>query len=670
MRGVIVVTETMLTIGSLVVGIILLVVVFSTVFSHQATSVEDTALISLARSLEVSIDRVAASASSSMVTHEFPDSVKSGVNLRVFLDQKGMEITFLDTNRSVKRSFAASMHIDQTYSFDNPQKLCLIKSRNDGKIYVSETCACNYGDGICDPSCLLYEKCDPECYGQLSDNVCDSRCVKSGDGICDPDCYRNQSDATVDSDCIKPGDGICDPDTNNKKDNICDPDCAKDKKDNFCDPDCSSNVTGICDPDCSPDDKCNGVCDTACSKENGICDPDCPDDPDCWLCAKENESCSDKPCCYKTLCGREETLTCCPGAKTCVQKNSTCCGNNYCEISPFAEAEKEKYPYINFSSWGFKSEPMKWENFYTCEQDCGNFSMKESCPEKNGCNCSIRIDAGTWTSTPCVSTIVTQTQTGTQQRTYQLNWTPDALNVCNRAVIDYLNRRGWDINEIAKDLTAEMPNGFAFDNSIYLTGFGASCFIQNARDTITTNENYVNERFCCCSTNNCAFMPPPGAFIQEECKPTPDCGTPGKSVGICMDHSTAVVSIMRTLGIPKDHVYAFYIIGLPAGSVRCPGHGIVAYLCNHTLDENMILKINGERCVNETWYIIDATSHIIRTFDEFKCSKICSWWNDHGLYNGTVITYPEGLQCGDFDPNNYKICNTIESAYCIPQDKI
>ena len=650
MRGAVVITESMLAAGSIIIGIILLVLVFNILFGSQAANVEDTSLIAVARSLEITIDRISASASSALTTYRFPE----GVALNVTIEPKAIEINFANETRSTRRSLTGSLNIQHAYFFKDPDVLCIVKNRNDGRIYITDQkCECNILDRKCDPACAVSANCDPRCYKSTPDDVCDVRCVVQKDAICDPDCYRNQSDLTVDIDCIKSDDGICDPDTHGIEDGICDSDCRKNGIDGVCDPDCSvQGEDGVCDQDCNPDSTCNDVCDLDCGKANGICDPDCGSDPDCNTCAKEGESCADRPCCFKTLCGKEEYLTCTPGSKKCIRNEADACNDGFCDVNPWVDVPPSNG--IKYAQWPEKSRPRVWENFYTCEGDCNGFDKKLQIPDKSGANCAARVSPGTFTSSVCI-TGTTFNDPGRQA------WRDGVIDICSGAAIQYLNKRGWDINEVAKDITAQTPNGFAFDNSRYTD---IPCSVQRAQDTINANEEYFEDNFCCCSTQDCALAPPSwGVVSSDVCRFTPSCGDPGAGVGFCIDHATAMLSVLRTLGVPRENVYIYFIVGLPP---NCNRHGVVAYKCDQSLAGNLVL----DGCVNGQWYVLDATSHSIELLSQTSCSQLCTWWNDNGLYSNQFgIDRPAGAQCANYNPANYEACKNDQNVYCEPENR-
>ncbi len=661
-KGSVIITESMLTIGGIVVSLVLLAIVFGAIFAPQTKAVEDTALIKLGRELAVTIDTVAGSASSVQTTYVFPD----GVHLNVSMGDKDIKVGYLNATKQkyVSTALTASRNLGHYSNFTDPDKICIVKTRNDARIHITKgDCVCLPNDDKCDPACQVQGICDSKCYVHNNpDDVCDPNCVKSGDGICDPDCYRNKTDMVVDKDCIKSGDGICDPDTNKIKDGICDSDCLSNEKDYFCDPDCSSAAIkdGICDPDCS-EDICDGVCDIDCIDIEGVCDPDCgARDPDCMNCAKQGESCEEKPCCGGKICGKRVSadLVCCPGSKTCINPTTeTCCGNEWCEISPFiddlvVDDFSATNPDINITRWEWNSSPLLWENFYTCEDDCGTLDQqtKPNAAETTD-NCNSRVNPGTWTSSPCIN------NGGSDNA--RLIWYEDRIQVCSQAAIDYLNRRGWDISEIAKDIVNRTPRGFAFQCDRY--GFNPDdvCTVQQASTTLEANEGYDLPWPACCSSLECRTTTPGGG----ECNQDPDTFPKCKGVGFCIDHSTAMISVLRTLGVPAKNVYIMFMIGPYIDDpmqrpMSCRTHATIAYKCDHSLADNMILTIpgTGNRCVNGEWYVIDTTGHFITRMDRMTCGTMCTWWNDKGLYNETVEIgrdYPNDARCYDNPSNPY-----------------
>ena len=171
----------------------------------------------------------------------------------------------------------------------------------------------------------------------------------------------------------------------------------------------------------------------------------------------------------------------------------------------------------------------------------------------------------------------------------------------------------------------------------------------------------MEDDFCCCTTPNCPLAPPSwGVVTSEICRPTPACGSPGAGVGFCIDHATAMLSVLRTLGVPRENLYIYFIVGLPPG---CNRHGVVAYKCDTSLASNLVL----DGCTNGQWYVLDATSHSIDLLSQTSCSKLCAWWNDYGLYNETVEIgkdNPTDARCSTTDTNNYETCKSEQNVYC------
>jgi hypothetical protein len=125
-----------------------------------------------------------------------------------------------------------------------------------------------------------------------------------------------------------------------------------------------------------------------------------------------------------------------------------------------------------------------------------------------------------------------------------------------------------------------------------------------------------------------------------------------------------MLSVLRTLGVPKDNLYIYFIVGLPP---NCNRHGVVAYKCDTSLAGNIVL--NG--CTNGQWYVLDATSHRIDLLSQTSCSNLCTWWNDYGLYNETIAIgqdHPADAQCANYNPANYEACKNA-NIYCVPQER-
>ncbi len=194
-KGAVVITESMLAMGLTMIGIILLVITFNAVFGGQARGIEDTALVSMAVSLENYIERVAASSGSVSTVYRFP----AGINVNVTISNKEIELSYANATRNIKIDFASQLNAEGIYRFYSPRELCIVKNGYDNRIFIFEgRCVCNINDRICDPACVASDKCDPRCYKPESDGLCNSRCIVHGDGICDPDCIGNNE---CDSDC-------------------------------------------------------------------------------------------------------------------------------------------------------------------------------------------------------------------------------------------------------------------------------------------------------------------------------------------------------------------------------------------------------------------------------------------------------------------------------------
>ncbi len=254
------VTNFALIIGALAVGVVIL-------FSFQRMNVQQAQFVSqkqanhIANSIADTIEALSNYPSGG----DYSTLISSKEPFTATIKNNVLTVNFFRINKKAKEY----LNIPNSYiinsEFSNSGEIYIHYNHNDFIISNSKNLTCNTTDNKCDPDCILLGKCDPACYSNVADGVCNPYCVDINgdgkinsedlDGICDPDCYSNDYKGGVyDPDCIKSGDGICDPDTNMIHDGICDEDCIK--ANGVCDPDCKS-----LDPDCP-------------SKGNGICQPD------------------------------------------------------------------------------------------------------------------------------------------------------------------------------------------------------------------------------------------------------------------------------------------------------------------------------------------------------------------------------------------------------------
>ncbi|MBI2674947.1 MAG: hypothetical protein HYX24_00690 [Candidatus Aenigmarchaeota archaeon] len=340
----------------------------------------------------------------------------------------------------------------------------------------------------------------------------------------------------------------------------------------------------------------DGVCDLDCAAGSTVCDLDCPDALNGRKCrdyAIENEPCGDSIKC-------RSDLACSPTNKTCV-KNS--CGNGICETRDM---------------WKKTDNPRYWENPYTCPQDCpGTADNRKTCDD---------IGAGAYTGAPCYDAEILSYQT-------------NKIEVCNANVEAFLDRRNWDIKEVAETTLKEGPPwGFAFDWSRY----EAACQrMATAGQVLSANENYTLTENCCDSAY--------AGACDMGAKITPLC----KNVGFCSDHTTGLLSALRRLGVPPTHVWGTFLFTPTVAGGVCGAHAGVAYKCDQNLPENLKLKECEGRWGD--WLFLDSTRHFIAPILEMSCSDLCTWWNDKDLYakadaggkiNATHgFAYPPGLRC-------------------------
>ena len=145
-KGAIVITESMLAIGAVIVGIILLILTFNVIFGSQSRNIEDTALIAISSELKVTLERVSAAASDIAKEHSFP----SGISLNVTISRKDMEISYInESSRRIRASFANNLNTEENYSFYNIENICIVSK--DTKVTIT--------DGSCSCASLKSEPC-------------------------------------------------------------------------------------------------------------------------------------------------------------------------------------------------------------------------------------------------------------------------------------------------------------------------------------------------------------------------------------------------------------------------------------------------------------------------------------------------------------------------------
>ncbi len=528
---------------------------------------------------------------------------------------------------------------------------------------------------------------------------------KDKDRICDADSHMVE-DAMCDIDCLNNGTsswGICDPDCS--KYDMTNVSGIMVSEDGFCDLDCGYSGTlvkrlhedGVCDLDCAgPVNSTTG--DWLDRVENGICDPDCGGlyDPDCGKCGNLGAACSlDVPCCGEEM-GLD--LACCPGAHICAENKldgtPACCGNGWCEIGPFSSAS-ENLP-ENIAKWSKGMEgthPKNWENEHTCPDDCANradgicYGYK-SCahPDRpdwdpdctgsgNGCgywclhayngdpdcmgvrpdpseggdgfclsvqdsvcdddcptsdfkqwdpdctnwDCGKKVDIGQWTKSVV--------DDGGEV------WYADALEVCDDEVVKFLDRRGWDIGQVIRNWDAETPDGWGFDATRY-----SAALVQPASETIAHNEDYFTDFNDCCPDEECYGTCAPRGGVPTIRDYDKCC-----KVGFCGDHSAAVTSVLRTLGVPAYNAWsALFNAGGGAGHawnlLHCDSS--IEYLGKYgtykLFQEGKFIIDECNAAGDGEWIVVDATGHGVfplkTATGQSYCTAMKDLWNDDGRY--------------------------------------
>jgi hypothetical protein len=355
----------------------------------------------------------------------------------------------------------------------------------------------------------------------------------------------------------------------------------------------------------------DGICDLDCYMDENICDPDCHDDIGCeFRCAMPEESCASLPCCYNDV----TKGVCCPGTLTCADASDpskpACCGNEICEVSPVVAKL-----FGSNSFWDIYANPRHWENEYTCPEDCeaaSDIVREEYC--ETG-------EAGDFDKSPAYY------DTG-GDRDNKVYWTEGAIEICSEAAIEFLDQRGWDIKQVEASLLMPPPIGFAFDASRYQTirNRQGDCspqqdgsFVQKATETIESNRDYNLSSASCCGLycgRGCDSL-----IIDSLCR----------GVGFCGDHSVAVLSVLRTLGVPPYNVYAAfssYAGGSEGSKFR---HAYVIYYCDPEMPPHHLLSACEGNM--DKWLRVDATHHTIEPYEGTPwCRHLCIAYNDYGAF--------------------------------------
>jgi type II secretory pathway pseudopilin PulG len=353
------------------------------------------------------------------------------------------------------------------------------------------------------------------------------------------------------------------------------------------------------------------ICDQDCNATSNICDPDCPNSPACQnICSKENEKAtSNSPCCAG--------LVACPGDQICKKASDplACCGNRICEGRP------------GTSNGWVPGNKTRWETFYTCPQDC------PTDPHTKSTNCQ----SGSFTESICYTDVYDNSGNFVG---FNPVWNNNIIGVCQSAVQQFLDRRNWDINELIKTWVEPAPEGWAWDISRYQNACNR---MQSASLTVTTNENYTSSANTCCGLSSAACDP--SAQYSPQCL----------GVGFCIDHSTGVLSILRTLGVPANDVYSVFDL------TQSTAHAWVLLKC----DPNEPANRQPTQCQGNwgKWLSVDATHHYVALLDPSQYSTICLMWNDQGLYAQTagMIDATHGYAYDPSIPKSY----TADPSLCM-----
>ena len=560
----------------------------------------------------------------------------------------------------------------------NEARDCIRAFEDDGKGYKRSTDE----DRICDGDSHMDE-----------DSMCDIDCLNNGTsswGICDVDC--NKYNMTDVNGTFVSEDGFCDLDCGYKgtvvkrlyPDGVCDLDCAGpvntswlDRSENgICDPDCG----GLYDPDCGKcageGDDCSSIpccgedmgLDLACCPGSMICaDNSDPNKPACdgngWCEISPFSSASEdipnhiakwpigidgthpknweNPYTTTLPVPGHNFEDCTDAADGICYSEQTCIGD-WADMNGYypcfgAAADPDCIGNDNGCAWVctgpcaadaadcpggggpgsasvFGDSRCSTVDDGVCDTDCDLSRWKRWDPDCGEPDCGAKVDIGVWTKS-----VIDQDG---------LVWHTDALEVCQRDVMNFLDRRGWDIEQVIENWLADSPDGWAFDGSRY-----SATLVQPASKTIVHNEDYFADfQNCCPPASSCYGACTITAEVYDKC-----CG-----VGYCGDHSTAVTSILRTLGVPAHNVWsAFYNVGDTA-------HAWNLLQCDSSIENlgkygNYKLHQGGQFIVDEcnaagdgNWIVVDTTFHEVYPMStlsgDLYCTSMKDLWNDNGRY--------------------------------------
>jgi transglutaminase-like putative cysteine protease len=233
-------------------------------------------------------------------------------------------------------------------------------------------------------------------------------------------------------------------------------------------------------------------------------------------------------------------------------------------------------------------------------------------------------------------------------------WRDDVIEVCQGEIQKFLDRRNWDIKEVIKTWTdsRSTPEAWAWDAARYEN---ACDRMVKASVTVLSNEKYTSNISRCCGIQGASC----GTATY-----TPQCS----GVGFCIDHSTAVLSILRTLGVPPTNVYSVFELA-PSSA-----HAWVLFKCDQSEPERLKpVECNGN---DGKWLSIDATAHTVKPLDQTSYSTICLMWNDQGIYAQTAgridpirgYAFDPTIPHSGFDPSLCiydKLCKDPFSIECV-----
>ena len=256
-----------------IIGMLLIAIAVTVTLTRfslfQSRQLETDYLLDFSENIKNTLEK----AQSSPNDANFKISLEAPILYKLWVDKGRINLEFPQYTYKTQTLFFSSNTNIIGKNIENSGEILILKRGNT--ILITDEVTCDTSDPVCDPGCIVQQKCDSACYKDYLNDVCNPYCVdknndkiineKDLDKVCDPDCYGYDMRGTYDPDCLLKNDNVCDPNTDNNPDNFCDNDCL--------------NTNGVCDPDCSQyDADCPHQDNGACEVQRG---EKCTNEPDC-----------------------------------------------------------------------------------------------------------------------------------------------------------------------------------------------------------------------------------------------------------------------------------------------------------------------------------------------------------------------------------------------------